>query len=123
TQCSRSRQSRRSCDALRASPERRSPRAHPKTGGNHGQADDIKRHESSSEDQGRGPERVVPGNSLRDEGAAAAVAPIVASGAAAAPQRTTDSHLVWATFNAGWLTRTCQITAQSPSVWGVMRSG
>ena len=34
-----------------------------------------------------------------------------------------DSHLVSDAFNAGWLTRRCQITAARPSVWGVRRSG
>src|SRR5690242_7899676 len=34
-----------------------------------------------------------------------------------------DSHLVAFTFKAGWLTKRCQTTAHSPSVWGVIRSG
>src|SRR5262249_23283661 len=34
----------------------------------------------------------------------------------------TDSHLVAARCRAGWLTRRCQSTAHSPSVWGVIRS-
>ncbi len=35
----------------------------------------------------------------------------------------TDSHLVAARCNRGWLTSKCQSTAHSPSVCGVMRSG
>ena len=34
----------------------------------------------------------------------------------------TDSHLVPVRCSAGWLTKRCQITAHSPSVWGVTRS-
>src|SRR5579864_4534835 len=33
------------------------------------------------------------------------------------------SHLVLLAASAGWLTRRCQSTAHSPSVWGVTLSG
>ena len=48
---------------------------------------------------------------------------VTRSGAMPGTAAATDSHLVRSSCRAGCDTKRCQTTAQTPSVWGVTRSG